>query len=349
MTIYSGILALLFCCVVLLGLKKDLTHRNFMSVYETRCIKGICAFSVVLCHIYAYYKQGIALKIFNKIAFIPVALFFLFTGYGLIISAENKKNYLNGFLTNRLGKLYIPLWCSLLINGILRFILNSKREISLLTIIRDVLGLNSIWFFFVIIIYYIVFFLIWKITNGKRAVTYLIVFTIMQCLVCSLLNMGKQYYTSSFGFVIGMILAREKNTNYFNLKRLVKRFTYTKFNWAFIVATVTMSVIAYFRYHNQIFVGQLVLRNLLGIFLVSIFLIFLYYYKIGNHFSSKLGKYSYEIFLLHPTVIIAVRTGRLCTLSPSCQVAIILLITFIEAVILHHLTRYILNFKRGIG
>lgn len=348
MILYSGILAVMFVELVLLGCKKeDTNHSSFMSVYETTCLKGICAFAVVLCHIFAYYNQGIAMKVFNKSAFIPVAMFFLFTGYGLIISVDKKENYLDGFLVNRLGKLYLPLWSSLIINEMLRFLLNSKREYSFLTIIRDISGLNAVWFFAVIIIYYIAFFSIWKITRGNRAVTVLIIFTILQCVGCCLLKMGKQYYTSSFGFVLGMLLAREKKNDFSNLKKLVYTVKNNKSLWILIMVAVAVSGVAYYRYHDAIFIGQLLLRNLLGIVIVSFILMFLYHYKIGNHFSEILGRYSYEIYLLHPTAILSVRTGRLCTLPPWCQVIAIIVITIAEAVILHELSKRFLSLKRG--
>lgn len=350
MILYSGMLALLFAGMILLGCEKeDTDHSSFMSVYETTCLKGICALAVVLCHIYAYYNQGIAMKVFNKSAFIPVAMFFLFTGYGLIVSVENKKNYLDGFLINRLGKLYLPLWGSLVINEALRFLLNSKREYSLLTIIRDISGLNAVWFFAVIIVYYLAFFSIWKITEGKGAVNILILFTVLQCIACCLLNMGKQYYTSSFGFVFGMLLAKEKKNNFANLKRRIYTVKENRLFQFLLMTIVAVSAAAYSRYHDAVFIGQFMLRNLLGIVIVSAILFFLYYYKIGNHISETLGRYSYEIYLLHPTVILVVRTGRLCTLPSWCQVAIIFAITIAEAAILHEMCKrfFSLTLKKG--
>lgn len=348
MILYSGILAVMFVGLVLLGCtKEDTNHSSFMSVYETTCLKGICAFAVVLCHIYAYYNQGLAMKIFNKSAFIPVAMFFLFTGYGLIISVDNKENYLDGFLANRLGKLYLPLWGSLIINETLRFLLHSKREYSFEMIIRDISGLNAVWFFSVIIIYYIAFFSIWKITRGNRAVPVLIIFTILQCVGCCLMKMGKQYYTSSFGFVLGMLLAKEKNSDFSNLKTLVYKVKNSKSLWILIMVAVAVSGVAYYRYHDAIFIGQLLLRNLLGIVIVSIILMFLYHYKIGNRFSNILGKYSYEIYLLHPTVILSVRTGWLCTLPTWCQVVAIIVITIAAAFALHNLYMWFFSLKRG--
>ena len=229
----------------------------------------------------------------------------------------------------------------------LRFLLNSNREYTFLTIIRDISGLNAVWFFAVIIFYYIAFFAIWKVTRGNRAVNVLIIFTILQCVCCCLLHMGKQYYTSSFGFVLGMLLAREKKNNLSNLKKLIYTIEKNKSLWILIIAAVALGSVVYYRYHDAIFIGQLLLRNLLGIIIVSFILIFLYHYKIGNHISEILGRYSYEIYLLHPTVIISVRTGWLCILPSWCQVVAILLITIAEAIVLHKLSKVFLSLMRG--
>lgn len=348
MTYYSGAAAILFAALILCGCEReDSAHSGFLSKHETICIKGICAVEVVLCHIYAYYHAGIAMKLFNKAAYIPVAMFFLISGYGLVLSADSKRNYISVFLKNRLSKLYIPLWISLVLNAMLRLMLGAKREYAVSAIVKDIVGLNAIWFFVVIVIYYLCFYFVWKITKGKNSVAILSILTVLQCVGCCAMNMNKAYYTSSFGFVLGMLLARDKENNWQKIEKIIHEIQTNRILDLIIFVVAAVSCIIYLRYSNTVFVGQLLFRNMLGVLIVCIIMALLYYFRAGNRISEMLGKYSYEIFLIHPTVIICVKSGYLKNFASWCQIIVILALTFIASIVLHKISGYVTKGEQG--
>ena len=342
MVIYSGIIAIVFFIISIFGIKKDTNHDEFMSLSQTSAIKGLLALEVFLCHIYAYYPSGIMMKTFNAIAYIPVALFFMFTGYGLVFNVEKKKDkYIKGFLKKRFLKLYIPLWISLIFTFIIKLFINKEVDCSLNTILADVLGLNAIWFLKVIIIYYFVFWLIWSFVPDKYRLMAMCIFVIAQCLFCFFINTYKSYYTSSFGFVIGMFLAIDNNGFAFTAK--VNSYIQKNKVKMLILISVALAItmLGYFLLHDNRLFGELLLRNIVGIVIVLLFCLINYNISFGNKISKLLGTISYEIFLIHPAVIVSVKTCFGAIPSDWLQILLILFITIIGSIITHYLSKKI--------
>lgn len=344
MTLYSGILFFSFIFLLFAGCKKeDGAHSGFLSIHETQCVKGLLAFEVLLCHIYGFYHKGIAMYLFNRMAYISVAMFFLFSGYGLVHQAGRKEDYLKSFLPRRLSKLYIPLWLSLVVSALIYALLGVERDYSAETIVKDILGLNAIWFFFVIVCYYIAFYFVWRITKGKHALGILAVLVVLQCVLCAALRMDQHYFTSSFGFVLGMLLAEHQGKNSPLLPKLLSPRRWNRYAMLVPALILVICGVVYWKLHESVFAWQLLCRNLVGIMIVFIILVFLYHHQIGNKATELLGSISYEIFLIHPAWILSVGTGYTASLPSGVQVALIIGLTILSSCILHRIGQGILR------
>lgn len=338
---------MLFLLTLVVSLRPDKEHEAFLSIESSKSLRGLLAVVVFFCHIYAYYPVGLSLRVFNAIGYIAVALFFLLAGYGLVISASEKKDYLSGFLFKRLSKLYIPLWISLVIVGLFSAVMGAGGELTAERVVRDILGLNAIWFFTIIILYYIVFYLVWRYVPTKFRMRTISAFVGLQCVACFAMNLNMHYYTSSFGFLLGMVLANEKEKNHPVLTKFDNLTTAKKTRVLFLLEVVTFcSLICYALYQEVPLVGPLLLRNAAGICLVLNIILILWYVKIGNRVSCFLGELSYEIFLVHPGVLAAIKTACGSKMPWGAQVALVIIYTIALSMIVHYLTARIFKLIR---
>ena len=80
---------------------------HFFSKDYTNVLKGICCIIVIYVHFPDIYQNTLQDAI-GSFAYIAVTLFFMVSSYGMILSAERKKTYLDSFWRNRLVALLIP-------------------------------------------------------------------------------------------------------------------------------------------------------------------------------------------------------------------------------------------------
>lgn len=343
MVIYSGIIFVLFCIFSFWGCHKAQNRCNaYLSKEQTVCLKGILAIEVLLCHIYAYYPKGLAMRGFNALAYLAVAMFFLFSGFGLVLNVITKSGYLVGFIKKRMRALYIPLWSSLLVVGVFSTLLGVNSPITLERFTKDVLGLNAIWFFRVIIVYYFAFWLIWKHVPKKKRLVVLTEFVFAQCVICFLLKLNMQYYTSSFGFLLGAWLAKDCAGGFPKLKNLEVMFWKNPVRMILLGAIVTIiSGVGYIFLGDVPLIGDLIFRNMIGICLIVLTMAALWMVHIGNPVCHFIGRCSYEIFLVHPGVIIAIKKYSENQIPDWIQIIVIIIVTVLLSVIVKSVSRFI--------
>lgn len=98
--------------VVLYGSKEAENQNGFMSREYTTIMKAVCCIIVILVHIPAAYTNRLQ-DAMGSFAYVCVTLFFLMSAYGMSLSKERRRNYMQHFWRNRLAALLIP---QLLIN-----------------------------------------------------------------------------------------------------------------------------------------------------------------------------------------------------------------------------------------
>lgn len=180
--------------------------------FDVRII-SVCQFvlsiTIVLAHLSQYLKTP-WLRVFTTCGGWAVPVFFLISGYGLLYSMSHKKNYLNGFLYKRLGKILIPFIISSFIylllfwsNGCdLHFRSFKLHDLSLFT-------LPYSWFVLSITCFYLMFylsFLIFKNATISLSTIFLgvLVYEIYRLHTGSIPNT----FFSGLCFPLGMILYR---------------------------------------------------------------------------------------------------------------------------------------------
>ncbi len=282
------IFLVLFLIVVFWKSSINNEEKYFISIDNTKCLKGIMSIIVVLVHIPARYSNVIQDAI-GSFGYVCVTFFFIFSAYGLMYSKEHKKDYLKKFWKNRIAVLLIPYIISNLIA-----LLVKREKITLL----GILGLYSINFITILILFYILFYFTnIFIKNKKIAENVLIVLPIIYSVINFIFKVDF-WRVETLGISYGILLYLFLNNVVYiiNKNRYVKLLLFAIFSLLF--------GIEYLRYKFVFFGGNYILKIILGISLVWFVIAFTNIVKLYNRVLCFLGHISYEIYLLHTSVII---------------------------------------------
>lgn len=150
------------------GMKFSPFFKDFMSIHSSTAIKGFFALIILLSHAQNYLSlgPGIPDRVFGftmrYLGQLMVAMYFFYSGYGILESAKNKIGYVDHFFRNRFLKTWLHFVLAVLLFLILQCILGNHFEtwdyVLCWTGWRS-LG-NSNWFIFVILVLYLASYLI---------------------------------------------------------------------------------------------------------------------------------------------------------------------------------------------
>lgn len=150
------------------GMKFSSFHRDYMSIPSTTAIKGVFAIIILLSHAKAYISlgPGIADRAFGftmrYLDQLMVAVYFFYSGYGILESAKKKKGYADRFFKKRFLKTWLHFALAVLLFLILQGLLGNRFETldyALCWTGWRSIG-NSNWFMFVILALYLASYLI---------------------------------------------------------------------------------------------------------------------------------------------------------------------------------------------
>ena len=268
----------------------------FISKESSNIIKGLACMLIILHH-YCQSLNGLNVSnfIIDTIALrggvTGVAIFFFLSAYGLSESQSKKRSNFIEFVKRRLSKVFIPL---VITNLIYYFILlgNNHMFFSLKTFplyITNIKILDGVtWFCNVIFFFYLFFYISFLFKKNTYKTICIVCLTIIYSMFMTHFLKDAPYCVYSIiGFPVGMIISLYKE--FFYKKYIIKlsiSVTFTLFFAAFIFKT----------YYN-LFIG-----NLYSYFITIFTSYIIYKYQSKwqtNKFLLSLGKYSYEIYLLH--------------------------------------------------
>lgn len=271
--------------IELIGSKYQKEPQDIINYQFSSILRGICCFPVIFSHIpdlYSNKYQSWA----GSFAFVAVMFYFIFSSYGLEISANSKPGYLNHFFRNRFSSILVPYILCIL----LRLLFHTDPTYG---------GAN---FVHVLIVYYIIFYFAHtQLHDAKKRELFLV-----GCTLCysiggfflgyklHLPKIGLNWYPESLGLTIGIILAY----HYDKINLFFKKQVFIKTIIAFIIAFFLRYT--YINYiYNYYFFGNYLYRLIMGISIIVFIVLLSTHVKLGNVFTLKLGKLSFEIFLYH--------------------------------------------------
>lgn len=275
------------------GFTKD--KSDFLKVFGTM---GIVLHHLYLVHILSLLHQ------FLYWGPIMVGIFFFVSGYGLAYSAENKNNYLNGFIKRRmLFSILSPAIIAFFLFQIIRILIHFQiPEIDIRGLISrgdySTILPNS-WFVFVILLLYVVFYFSCKfIKTWKLRLAAILLFILVYIFLLKSGGFDGCWYKTILAFWMGMLFYHgewDKKLSFRN----------------FILLVVFMSVV----------VMGLIAMKLLPLHIDTSYILFAFFPSLiavlisrvdvkrvtYNRYFKFLSSISYEIYLTHGIVIFIIK------------------------------------------
>lgn len=330
---------LLTLCLAISFAKPKADLKPF-SVEALMPLRGVLAIFIVLHHCVLRTDGAGAdvpwvLSQFSFMGAPIVAVFFFLSGYGLTRSLKCKgEAYLHGFLHKRLSKILIPLvLCSVVYSLVDIAILGGQFS----NIKRDWPFLPNCWFCVTIAIYYLAFYILakWCKCKIKTLMMAMFLFTIAYIALLKNLQFGNWWFQTPVSLNMGMLVVCYED----KMRNMLKA-SYR------LIAVILLFVLVGCGYLTQLEdidgwpMSFMSLSVLLGAF---VYAMVCRSPLPNNIILGFLGKYSYEIYLLHGAFI-SVLFGRTYTYIADWWLVFILLTllsTFVAAVILRKVVSYI--------
>ena len=305
---WANIYILIIVLFLILLSFKQREKSDFLDRTTTGQIRGLAILMVVIGHIWVHVTSEKPKLIMSGDG---VAFFLLLSGFGLALSFNKKKLKLREYITKRVNRVMIPYWFVTLLILSLDFVL-LDRTYKISHIVLTFLGVNvyGVMHHFDYVRWYITFLLFWYIAayfsaifrnRGRGAV-----FILFLCVLAFpgdyyLLHFGwYQFLAFPVGYVLGLYIDI--------LKKSIDRIGSYR-SLIFIVIAICTVYYKLFLYQALSSVlPSIVIRFLLDlnslIFAFSLIIFFDSIKKYYSRFLSVIGKYSYEIFLLHGVFLV---------------------------------------------
>lgn len=272
--------------LVIWGLKKCQKTDSALTISNSSALRGISAVEIMLGHIGL--ASGNIFQFPNrKAGILFVGIFFMLSGFGLAYGFDNKKDYIKHFFRNRMVAILIPALFVILI-----------EIIYYQTISFQMLSGSGRWYIIELLGFYTIFFVSYKLLGNKGWIA-ISIFSGIFIVVAFLCGLTNPWYGSTLCFPLGMAYYKfQKNTKTLSLgKRLF-----------FIVLSgiILIISIAGFFLKDGTFFGNVICRSLASVSFCVALLLILEKISIENQYSKWLSNISYEIFLIHPIVIVIV-------------------------------------------
>jgi peptidoglycan/LPS O-acetylase OafA/YrhL len=303
---------IIFSSLLLVSILVSIRFRKAeapLSQNVSQELKGVAILLVVISHI-GYFLASDTRFLFplSIAAGVGVNMFLLLSGYGLTISSSKSNDGILQNYRRRLGKLYVPMWISVLIFVILDFFL-IKKSYSWQYLFNTAIGyfpglnlygdLNSpLWYFTLIIFYYLILPLVFfkKYPWISAIIIYLASYLIVSDPPSLITGVAHMYKIHLIAFPLGIILAWLLGKTWtINLIDKIK----SSSNWLIriLLVLVASAIAIYTAVHSNIGLG--IKEELTSIITVLSLLLVFIIKKISFRTLYWIGFFSYEIYLLH--------------------------------------------------
>lgn len=194
---------ILFISLLFIGcklFKKGEWNEEFLSLEQTKMIKGFCTVGIVLHHCSQrtaaawlpsiYIIHG--LDFFVDIGYLFVAVYLFFSGYGLYKSYKNKDNYFKHYFLKRFVPLLLALFFSELIYYLYHHVLSTYT-----------------WYVYAILICYALFYIGFKFIKNEHVSLLIVLFgIILYSIYCANHELGGWWYNTIGLFYIGLVFGK---------------------------------------------------------------------------------------------------------------------------------------------
>lgn len=288
MNILFYVFAMLVICWGKLALNKNRT----LTMDIAQATKGSASLLIMIGHVCKAYKDP--LHVF-PVGWLGVALFFFWSGYGLMYGYKHKTGYLVNFWKSRLTKILIPFMTAAFIYTPIKWLLGDNGPY---TGIDGGIFVDYSWYVFSLLLFTFCFYVCFRHHDKESIRPYLwLTFCILVVSVLyDLLGLADIWYYSNLMFVIGVVICSfDENLKYRKHYLLLCPIC------AFIFFLIHPAFQRVFGFYSEI-VRTISNNGTSAAASLLIVVTMASVYK-PNRLSLLLGKNSYEIYLLHGLVL----------------------------------------------
>lgn len=305
--------------------KRGEFSEDYLNLDQSKMMQAIACVCIILHHLtqqvtgYGVIEKG-PITLFNYIGFLFTAIFFFFSGFGLITSIYGKPDYMRTFLKKRLPTVLIPFWIintfGVLINVFIYGIHYNFKET-----LENIFGITLIngngWFIVEIVLLYLLFYAFFTlIRNRDIALLFLSIASVLIIVYCFYNGhdpegdkhwfMGEWWYNSTITFIFGMYYARFRIGFDAFIKKHYKCLLIIfsiLLSFALIASVFVQNRYGY--YNEDIYFGKryalitLIVQSLACLIYTIFMLLLSLKLTLGNPPLKYLSKISMELFLIH--------------------------------------------------
>jgi len=340
-----------------------LSEVSLLSKKDSTALKGFAILLVIIHHLFVarpdysidLFGTNILLKL-AMVAKVSVAIFIMLSAYGLSESCKNKENDLGDFYFKRLTKLYFTYWIVFIISLVIGTFFFDRTLASvygndlIYNMITEFLGVqmftfgygyNATWWFMSLIIpLYILFPFLYSLTKTFKWIMLIAGYFIMMSTL--LINSFGWLNVYIMPFILGIFLSLSVSDN--AKKRWSNLLLHNFFVQALLVVCIIGVTIQRFRYvrHADVYVDYA-----LSFLLILFVWIFITKMKYLHAFLEKIGKVSFEMFLVHTFFHYYFFTDLIySSKNPFVVFALMVLLSYITSWLLQKLITFI--YERGV-
>ena len=313
--------------LILISFRKSVREQP-LSILQTNQMKGIAILIIIVHHVALALGNPGYLSLLHHLGFPSVAIFLVLSGYGIFLSIEKKG--LNNFFSKRVMRVYIPfilaMTCKILIFDY--FILNKRSSVgnSLLNIFLAPSTLDmNMWFIVYILFWYCITYVIFSMNKlNKSKIFYLF----LTAILVGISPLPHIWISNCFSFPFGCWIAANSKIIIENLENLLAGkkpklssiFAHVKNNLNHYIETFTLylsfgivglhlwiwmkSPSANANIYSHII--DIIAHAIIGISFATLIIgliILLGKFKIRFTFLNFLGENSFELYLVHGTLL----------------------------------------------
>ncbi len=309
-------------------------NKDYLSYETTKAMKGICALFIVLHHFTnETVYTGKIFFIFKPIGIYIVAIFFFFSGYGLMYSKKNKPGYMDNFLRRRVCSVLIPYLIVIVIYFVVKYICIRISITEVFTSFFDRWPIvDNSWFIVSILLLYIMFWLFFGVM--KKPVLFGIVFDILY--VWAIVDYKFIYWSYPIiAFPLGMIWACYKTK--------IDNFIFKHYRINLIIGLVLTVLFFCGEKIIKISLIHIIVYILAIIFFTLLCMLLFMKVTLKNPIIDFVSAYSFEVYMMHGLFIFLFRRNEFLTANSGIYLFLLLVLTMASSVLLNKVNSFALK------
>lgn len=299
------IIPVLWMALILYGIGVNRNGRRPLELNQSTVLRGICAVEIMMGH-FGLMSGDTILYPNRKAGILFVGVFFMLSGYGTAYGVEHKEDYLRHFVLKKVWRLMFPAYLAFLLGmsvfGLFTGAGWQENGWASLFHVKQFIQ-NTNWYVWEQLALYVVFWVVYRVMP-RRTNEVMTVLSVIYIGIAFLIRMDNPWYGSTLCFVLGLY--------YYRFEERAARLIADHFRMLFAgcVVVLGLSMFIFFAWSNVSIAGVMVIhnpvaRNMASMSFCAIVIMLLSKYEVGNKISAFLGRCSYEIFLIHPSIMAA--------------------------------------------